>query len=435
MPADGGVAPVRPADPALRASTRRVLVRSCLVMLAATLLVPALGLGAVWWVRAHHMEPWRAALLAYELPESDQPPVRAEGTCVILPVERLRDESEFDAYGYPLSLPDPTELQGLLRAAEYARLDEVVSDLEYAAERDPFYESWTMEAFGAFKQRDARYEQPLDGWVQAQPDSAVALVARALYRIERGNAVARQPNGRANRRDWFTRAANDLDRAAELRPRMMRIYLGRMALATRGGAAFGTVREHFEAGRAVAPGSFYLYWWYLYNQLPRFDGSYEAAYAVAEEAQAVVDAQPRMRLLYGFIAADQASYVKNDWRREVRLANVALSYGDHARFYAARAEGYAAGEKWKQALPDVERALQLMPTSTRNQAWRIKLLAELGRFDQAKAEQARLEQRWPGDPNLARAAEYIHYKEREGVLKRKAKRLGPAKTWNPWAAD
>lgn len=119
-------------------------------------------------------------------------------------------------------LPDPEELVALLRAQKYAELDARVGAYQAAYEANTDAEWALIVAIGAFERIEPELE-PLHGaWIQSQPKSYVARLARAAHWYQRA---------------WASRGERNMDKTAPERAAMMQRYFDQCAADLKASAA------------------------------------------------------------------------------------------------------------------------------------------------------------------------------------------------------
>jgi tetratricopeptide (TPR) repeat protein len=111
---------------------------------------------------------------------------------------------------------------------------------------------------------------------------------------------------------------------------------------------------------------------YLHSVRPRWGGSVEQMEAQVREADSAAARWPRLRLLHGWVAYDDASalYDKGDYAGAVRRFAEALRYGDTWQYRADRANAYFHTRQYQDAIGDYGAALAERPGMVDALAWR-----------------------------------------------------------------
>src|SRR5262245_66547389 len=91
-----------------------------------------------------------------------------------------------DGDGYPLETADKRAVLRLLRARKFDVLERWLNDLQSQFEADSRKEYWPLDALDAFNSADPTLVPLIDAWATDQPDSYMALTARAIQRLAAG---------------------------------------------------------------------------------------------------------------------------------------------------------------------------------------------------------------------------------------------------------
>ena len=158
-------------------------------------------------------------------------------------------------------------------------------------------------------------------------------------------------------RGYFTRALSDLDSALRRAPCSVVAYEGYMDIAPYAGDT-GMSRDAMDQALLIQPYSFLAREGHMLNLRPRWGGSYEAMEELAQGADSLVNRNPRLRSLHGFVAYDQADLAirSKDTPRALELYEQALSFGDLWRFRLKRGQLYHWIGREEDALADLQHA-------------------------------------------------------------------------------
>ena len=271
---------------------------------------------------------------------------------------------DFTADGHPKQHVDRGALRRLLRDQRYTDLEAHFGAFQSKFEADPRYEYWPFEAADAFATADPEVTAQLNAWVAATPASFAAHLARATHGVrvawaKRGNKFVKATNADnlVEMRVALDAAVRDADRALALRPRLVAAQRVRLK------AQLGRAQMEAALAEALAacPTCFLVRVAYVANRTPRWGGSYAEMLAVASAAP--VDANPRLRLLPGYVDVDQANRLMIDDKPDEALAAIerACALGEHADFLLARAEIHRRRGDLSAARRDLDRAWELHP--------------------------------------------------------------------------
>lgn len=293
-----------------------------------------------------------------------------------------------DADGYPRNTPSIASLVSMLRHGQFERLTKEMETLDRAAAEDLRKEYWAVDAADAFAVADPALAPLLDAWVERQPPSFAAFLARGAYRSElawfyRGTAYSKETSAARFEKQQSTLALAraDLERAIELNPRALAPHV----LLVRNAKADDSGEREFERGVAKYPHSFNLYYQRLVDLTPRWGGSHEQVAALAARGAAKATENPRLRLLSGFVdwARAQDKQAKGDHAGALADLARARSHGEHWVFYRALATSKVALGDLNGALADADAALALRPEFVEVLVTRADVAAKLKLFDVA----------------------------------------------------
>jgi hypothetical protein len=345
-------------------------VRPWLLAVLGAVLLAAAGVGT--WAT---VQRWRlrnaARKAAVTAAREDRERVRVHVTPSPLPQALpLLGPAGTDADGYPLEYVDRGGLRTLLEAHKYQELTSYFEQFQLAFESDPRKEYWPADAGDAFASSEPEIVTALDAWVAATPDSFAPYLARGSHYVGamwagRGfDAIARTPeDDRRAMRDAASQAVTDLDRAIQLRPKLVAAMRAEMQVSMAVSDAARSSRMTAQAF-STCPGCLQVRVVHLNSQRPRWRGSY----GKMEKFAATLSSRdnPRFPALGGFVDFDRAQTAElgDDPKRfEQVLADVdsALSHGPYWEYLVLRATALRALHRFDEALTTLDRADALRP--------------------------------------------------------------------------
>lgn len=266
--------------------------------------------------------------------------------------------------------PGAAHASGLLCEERYAELEALLTDLDRAYAANPLCEPNITKAYEGLGEESEERLAALAHWVEARPDSFQAHIARAEALVTagyqaRGRRWARDtPEENFERmREYFREAFAELDAAESIHP----YHMYATAIALRILRAHGSA----EQARRVAdrylehdPLSYVVRFRLIEALEPRWGGSLQDVRRVAEEAQATVDRNPRLRILLGFEHAFRARIAYQEKKTEEVVAHYtrALAYGDDGTDWSlGRATANKRADRMAEASRDINRVLELRP--------------------------------------------------------------------------
>lgn len=279
--------------------------------------------------------------------------------------------------------PEERRILALLETRDYAGLEKLLGGLQHAFEQDPGTSRQLENAFRVFRYVPAGLENHLNEWIQVQPSSYAAHVARAGFYVSegieaRGARYISETSAQSiqEMRDYFRKATVDLQRSLGL---TQKPYLSHRYLMTvnRYGGSRAAVKKHFIEAVKLAPASVGARLAYMTNLEPRWGGSYaEMEALVAQTRSALADPKDRARL-----AARIPAYRGFERQRAKdypgALRNFDEAIGLHADSGTLCERAYVLSQlgRAKEAFDDVRTAL----TKTREERYCLLLAPSLAR--------------------------------------------------------
>jgi tetratricopeptide (TPR) repeat protein len=298
--------------------------------------------------------------------------------------------------GYPSATTNPLAIRRLLRQGAFARLDSLLDAAADSARRDYHHESVLFGDYLAFG-GDTSLAAPLERWARERPQSAPARIARGAYLADmawraRGTATSRDTPSESIRRMQvlFGQAVSAVDSALAWTPRSGAAYYVLLQTA-RAHGGLDSSRHYLEKGLEDIPESFGLRRQHMRNLSPRWGGSYAAMRALADESEKAAAGNPRLRSLAGYVLLDSAEVLELSGARPAALAayDRVIAGGDEAFFFLERGELLERMLRYRDAVPDFDRAIASAPADEAGYLWRgtarQALWTENGRSDSADA--------------------------------------------------
>lgn len=293
-----------------------------------------------------------------------------------------------DAFGYPRDAVDKLGLLTLLHLGDFSNLTKYVEQLEEAFESDFRKEEWVTQAFECFDTADARVGERIDQWLLQSPDSFAPILARAQHRVALGwyyRGAKFMKDTADDRKQKFkevlTGAEPDVERAIALRPKAIAAYQLKLWIANALGKD-AEKRKIFDAAITICPNCFRIRSKYIVAMQPRWGGSFEGMERIASEAQALAFQNPRLKVLLGYADEERA----HTYREQEKFAAAfdaidrALSIADFPRFHEERAWILRRSRRDKEALEELEKAVDQEPMNDSYLMQRGGLRLEAGKL-------------------------------------------------------
>ncbi len=323
------------------------------------------------------------------------------------------------AHAYPAlatTAASPTlQIRAMLREGKFGELNALLAQRQEEARTDVRREADLFAAYGAFAVNDRSYEERLNRWVAAFPQSYQPYLARAGFYAHmgweaRGTKWASETSDDQFKamRDCFTKSGRDLQEVLQRQPRCVVAYALLLEMMDKTDET-GAGRKALAKALEVAPASFQVRSVYLHGITPRWGGSYEEMRKIAEEAKKYLPQNPRLAVLEGFAdydAGDMEDIRQNHGHAEALLTK-ALSFGDHGFFFKRRASVRHSLGKDQEALQDINRAIELWPHDGRYYLERSKILVSLKRLDEALRDIELADLLRPNDDRIARQKQRV----------------------------
>ena len=292
---------------------------------------------------------------------------------------------------YPPNTADRITILNLLNNRKYSELNEKLASLQAAFEEDVRNEYILADSFDAFEIPDPSIEPFLNEWIDSFPKHFAPHTARALYRYSRGYKYRgtewasdtseeqfRQMHG------YFVLAKEDIHKALTINPKILSAHLLLINIARTGGSNWES-NAAFEAAMRVKPESMILRSAYMHCLTPRWGGNYRAMARFASESDELMNRNPSLVVLRGYIDWDKGRSLASDGNRDEALKsyNRALSFGTSVLFLEYRATTHYNLKMRDEARKDVERMLAIQPQSLGAIALRGTLRAVDNNFREA----------------------------------------------------
>lgn len=302
----------------------------------------------------------------HEIPPGRRVVIRAPGKSrLLLPANGTKVED----FGYPTQTIDKLAVRRLLTSRAYDSLDAVLSAYSDSVTRDYRLEHRLFDAYDAFDAPIESLEPLLDEWVAQRPRSAPARLARGVYLAARGwNARGYGFATRTSRTQFrqmdsfFGRAKIDYRAGMRLDPRSIVPHRGLMKMDMTGDDE-STMRQILDQGLRIQPYSFRLRAAYIQSLLPRWGGSYKSMTSFVEECEPYAARNPRIKALAGFVDYDKGRVLEKEGKKReaIEAYGRALAHGDFWQFRYERADLYFHADQNKEALDDLNKALEQNP--------------------------------------------------------------------------
>ena len=276
---------------------------------------------------------------------------------------------------FSAKLSAESNLNQLLVEKKYQELE---SEMKKLQSLDFNYEGAQNRLVVATKQmlRPSPIIEPmLNDWLAANEDSPYALMVRGNYfqlmgRQARGTKafVSTSPEQLESMSYYYTRALTDLEKAKELSPDLLPVYLSELELMNVGGYEKQKIENLTQEALRKFPLSYALNELILRYSEPRWGGSYEIMAKEVARIRLLLPKNANLKSLLHAVEVEKGfqATLDKDYELVVSSYTKALSDGDNCKYLSARGEAYTMLERNKEAIVDLEKAIKLCPLGDAN---------------------------------------------------------------------
>ncbi len=298
------------------------------------------------------------------------------------------DAHAVDTFGYPSAYVDRVKLQAMLRERRFVELTAAFEAAQAEFERDWHHEYWAHDTVEAFT-TDPAFEELFAAWIAATPTSFAPWAARGAWWSDRaaharGTRYASDTPPEQFRRmdEMNNHAVADLTKALAMRPRAVSVSRV-LVIVGKYSSDVVDVAQVTQTALSLCPNCLHIRVAVMVGLAPRWGGSYEEMDAFATAAL-VGTANPRLRVLQGYIDEDQSDFV-DDPAEKLRLLDAAIVHGEASDFFRHRARVRKNRDR-DGALADLRKVVELRPAVGLNHATLAVALVEHGDWRDAEAE-------------------------------------------------
>ncbi len=320
--------------------------------------------------------------------------------------------TDVDKYGYPKGHVDKLQILQLLRENKFGDLEDVLDSYRNQFLTDFHYEKFVVRAFHTFYIQDHTFEDHFKTWIEQNPESVNARLARAMYYLRmawasRGHSYMQDTSDEQVDGMTYYIEKSYLETLTALKKSdqlVMGYYILMQIAHIHGDEEMSS--KCLQKGLEINPHQFTLRSIHMSTLTPRWGGSYEKMAAFAKESEKLADKNPRLKVLRGHIALDKGNLLRLNDRYEeaIEYLNQAVHCGDDKEYYFERGLAFSRMGQFGKAFADFNRALSLYPQNTKALRWRGIAYYNLGMKAHLNQQQAMLKAALK-DLELAKALE------------------------------
>jgi len=282
----------------------------------------------------------------------------------------------------------------LLDGKKFLELNEALHAHQTVAEKNIYAEDALFTAYNAFEIKSRSYESIFNEWVNTTPDNYQPYLARArfYYRLAweaRGGKWASETKKDKLEimKTYFSKSAEDIVQALKLYEKSMIAYsllIGIYNSIGKGNETELIVNKAIKFNSAT----FHVRRQYLRALTPRWGGSYEKMKLFVIDSMHYVNSNSKLKLLEGYIYLDLANLQQIIKKYSVagEYYNKALEFGLNHKILKERGENSYRRENYKDALKDLNRAIQLYTEDADYYYWRSKTYRKLKEYANATTD-------------------------------------------------
>jgi tetratricopeptide (TPR) repeat protein len=290
-----------------------------------------------------------------------------------------------DRFGYPKRNPSRIGFVALLHARKLDQIEAYITRLQSEFEADFRKEYWPRTALMSFSTGDPALTAIFDQWVAASPQSFVAVAARGFHYSglgwrARGREVASELTREqtASYKHWFELAERDLQKAIELRPRLVAAHERLLIDLGMWGHKSDPRTMWLKRSLTACPECVSARRSYLHFLKPRWGGSYPKMKDFIEQTIPLRAKNPRLVVLETLPHLDRCDILhrkKKDYEAaELECQRAHDKAPSEWRPLYERSIVRMKQKRYDQALADVSRAIEREPQEEASRRQRAILL-------------------------------------------------------------
>lgn len=294
--------------------------------------------------------------------------------------------------GSPGRQVDVPFLQDAVLEGRYEALERELGTLQQGFLQGAHSDRALGVAMAAFGSTNPRLEGALEGWLDAFPESAMALAAFGHYYSHlgwaaRGGAFASETDGAQLERmlEYHRQAAEHLGAAIERDPELSVAY-AEMIRLLKAYEPWQGLEQVLNAGTAQTPRTFAARLSYLVGLQPKWGGSMREMQRFLEDLKDAFPGDEDLDVLQGFLHYVIGDQLRMRNRDEDALDQYeqALAHGPHPMYHLGVAGALRRLGRDDAAIAEYDRALELYPYSVNGLSWRGWMYYREGDYQRAR---------------------------------------------------
>lgn len=290
-----------------------------------------------------------------------------------------------------LPKPDRLELQDLLKAKQFEELNARLSTYQEEFESGEASDTRIDYALLAFATTNPDLSEPLDRWVESDPESEFPLLARSRYNehhgyVSRGSyTIKYTPRERLEKMGRYLKlATSDAVNAIELNPKATVGYAILFSIAMAEGNRLEKKRL-VDVALAASPTSELVRSAYLSSLVPWWGGSVAEIQAFIDRSKSTLASPEHGHALDGYAHYIRGKLAAQAGKRLEAKAHYdrALTFGETSFYYRARARNLWALREGDWGMADFRRSLELEPHNPRTLSIMASFLVSRNERDEA----------------------------------------------------
>ncbi len=286
------------------------------------------------------------------------------------------------------------KVRNLLENKEFKALNAYLEKLQTNVDYNIAKEMDLFTAYYAFRIEDKSYEPLFNAWIDSTPDKYTAYLARARYYyglgwMVRGSDWASETKEEQMQEmaDYFNQAMIDITAVFKITDQSLVSYTTLINIAnmfSKDRQAAAAVKKGLEVNHA----SYMIRTTFLNTLTPRWGGSYKEMSGFIKVSLHFIKDNPKIQWLAGEIYADAASmsYIQDAPNAAEEKYTKALMFGENPALLYQRGKIRHKLKKYKNALEDLNQAIEIYPEDADYYYWRGRTYIKLENNSKAMAD-------------------------------------------------
>lgn len=328
-----------------------------------------------------------------------------------------RGDSVSTSFSTSHSSPSPSfsksvvlKIRNLFEQNKFNQIISILDNQQAKAKSNVSFERQLFTAYSAFDFNDQNYESKFKLWINDNPDSFHAHLARAKFyyalgwKSRGGKFRSQTKQSQFNRMNsYFDKAKSDTAKAISLNQRSIVPYCLLIGIAQAHGDSAKAKLTLMQAIK-IDPASYIVREHYMNTLLPRWGGSIAKMQTFAENSMQYYPMNPKLKLLQGFNSMDSGDIEsrRGNYGLASQLYEQAAKFGENYGVLFKQGKNEYRQKHYAKALKYFDQSIRLQPEYGDYYYWRSKARSQLNQNSQALADLKKAELFNPNDDKIRR---------------------------------